>query len=74
MKRLFNSCIIFSQSYISAFIMQKEYTGRFSFIQNIEYKFIDLLYINFANPPADTVRKQIGVDIMPWEWKWKYAR
>ena len=40
--------------------MQKEGTARLDFIQNIEYKFIELLYIDFVNSPDDTVRKQIS--------------
>ena len=60
LKRLFNNCINEPQSYISVFIMQKEGTGRLDFIQNIEYKFIELLSIYFVNSPDDTVRKQIG--------------
>ena len=59
-KRLFNNCINEPQSYISVFIMQKEGTGRLDFIQNIEYKFIELLSIDFVNSPDDTVRKQIS--------------
>ena len=60
LKRLFNNCVNEPQSYISVFIMQKEGTGRLDFIQNIEYKFIELLSIDFVNSPDDTVRKQIG--------------
>ena len=60
LKRLFNNCINEPQSYISVFILQKEGTGRLDFIQNIEYKFIELLSIDFVNSPDDTVRKQIG--------------
>ena len=60
LKRLFNICINEPQSYISVFIMQKEGTGRLDFIQNIEYKFIELLSVDFVNSPDDTVRKQIG--------------
>ena len=60
LKRLFNNCINESQSYISVFIMQKEGTARLDFIQNIEYKFIELLSIDFVNSPDDTVRKQIS--------------
>jgi hypothetical protein len=40
--------------------MQKEGTARLDFIQNIEYKFIELLSLDFVNSPDDTVRKQIG--------------
>ena len=59
-KRLFNNCINEPQSYIAVFIMQKEGTARLDFIQNIEYKFIELLSIDFVNSPDDTVRKQIS--------------
>ena len=59
-KRLFNNCINEPQSYIAVFIMQKEGTARLDFIQNIEYKFIELLSIDFVNSPDDTVRKQIA--------------
>ena len=59
-KRLLNNCINEPQSYIAVFIMQKEGTARLDFIQNIEYKFIELLSIDFVNSPDDTVRKQIA--------------
>ena len=59
-KRLFNNCINEPQSYISVFIMQKEGTARLDFIQNIEYKFVELLSVDFVNSPDDTVRRQIG--------------
>ena len=59
-KKLFNNCINEPQSYIAIFIMQKEGTARLDFIQNIEYKFIELLSIDFVNSPDDTVRKQIS--------------
>jgi len=59
-KKLFNNCINEPQSFIAVFIMQKEGTGRLDFIQNIEYKFIELLSIDFVNSPDDTVRKQIS--------------
>lgn len=40
--------------------MQKDGTARLDFIQNIEYKFIELLSLDFINSPDDTVRKQIA--------------
>ena len=40
--------------------MQKEGTARLDFIQNIEYKFIELLSLDFLNSPDETVRKQIS--------------
>ncbi len=59
-KKLFNNCINEPQSFIAVFIMQKEGTARLDFIQNIEYKFIELLSIDFINSPDETVRKQIS--------------
>lgn len=59
-KKLFNNCINEPQSFIAVFIMQKEGTARLDFIQNIEYKFIELLSLDFINSPDDTVRKQIS--------------
>ena len=40
--------------------MQKDGTARLDFIQNMEYKFIELLSLDFVNSPDDTVRKQIS--------------
>lgn len=40
--------------------MQKEGSARLDFIQNMEYKFIELLSLDFINSPDDTVRKQIS--------------
>ena len=59
-KKLFNNCINDPQSYTAVFIMQKEGTARLDFIQNIEYKFIELLSVDFVNSPDETVRKQIS--------------
>ena len=47
--RLFNNCVNEPHSYIAVFIMQREGTGRLDFIQNIEYKFIELLSVDFVN-------------------------
>jgi hypothetical protein len=67
-KKLLNNCINEPQrylikikySFIAVFIMQKEGTARLDFIQNIEYKFIELLSLDFINSPDDVVRKQIS--------------
>ncbi len=40
--------------------MQKDGTARLDFIQNIEYKFVELLSLDFANSQDDIVRKQIA--------------
>ena len=59
-KKMFNNCINEPQSFLAVFIMQKEGTARLDFIQNIEYKFIELLSIDFINSSDDVVRKQIA--------------
>ena len=59
-KKLFNNCINDPQSYKSRFIIQKEGTARLDFTQNIEYKVIELLSLDFINSPDETVRKQIS--------------
>ena len=58
--RLFNNCINEPLSYIAIFNIQNEGTARLDFIQNIKYKFIELLSIDFVNSPDDTVRKRIS--------------
>ncbi len=40
--------------------MQKDGNARLDFIKNIEYKFIELLSIDFLNSPEDMVRKYIA--------------
>ena len=40
--------------------MQKDGSARLDFIQNIEYKYIELLSLDFVNSPDETVRKQIS--------------
>ena len=58
--KLFNKCIYEYQSYNVIFIIQKKGTGWLDFIQNIEYKFIELLSIDFVNSPNGIVKKQIS--------------
>lgn len=59
-KKLFNNCITEPHCYIAVFVMQKDGTARLDFIQYIEYKYIELLSLEFTNSPDDVVRKQIA--------------
>lgn len=59
-KKLFNNCITEPHCFIAVFIMQKDGSARLDFIQNIEYKFIELLSLDFANSPDEVVRRQIA--------------
>ncbi len=40
--------------------MQKDGSGKLDFIQNFEYKFIELLRVEFLNSPDETIRKHIS--------------
>eukprot|EP00919_Chromeraceae_sp_WS-2016_P031280 GHVR01073955.1.p2 GENE.GHVR01073955.1~~GHVR01073955.1.p2 ORF type:complete len:150 (+),score=69.88 GHVR01073955.1:403-852(+) len=44
---------------LSVFVMQKNGQARLDFIQNMEYKFVELLSCDFAASVEDTVREQI---------------
>lgn len=59
-KKLLNNCITEPHCYIAVFVMQKDGSARLDFIQYIEYKYIELLSLDFANSPDETVRKQIA--------------
>ena len=59
-KKLFNNCITEPHCYIAVFIMNKDGSARLDFIQYIEYKYIELLSLDFTNSPDDTVKKQIA--------------
>ena len=45
--------------------MQKEGTERLDFIQNIEYRFIELLSIDFINSLMILLENKLDIDIMP---------
>jgi len=51
-----NSCIKEPHSFLAVFIMNRDGTAKLDFIQNIEYKFIELLSCDFMASPEDTVR------------------
>ena len=44
--------------------MQKEGTERLDFIQNIEYRFIELLSIDFINSLMILLENKLDIDIM----------
>jgi len=69
--RMLNSCIkephrcisylpsLTFHSFLAVFIMQRDGQARLDFIQNMEYKFIELLSCDFAASAEETVRQQI---------------
>ena len=57
--RMLNSCIKEPQSYIAVLVMNADGRARLDFIQNMEYKFVELLSANFIRSPEDVIQKTI---------------
>jgi len=57
--RMLNNCIKEPHSHLAVFVMQGDGHARLDFIQNMEYKFVELLSCNFARSPEDVVQHQI---------------
>lgn len=47
------------RSHLAVFVMQRDGQARLDFIQNMSYKFVELLSCNFARSPDELVRQQI---------------
>lgn len=57
--RMLNACIKEPHSFLAVFIMHRDGRARLDFIQNIEYKFIELLSLDFVASSEELVRQQI---------------
>ena len=57
--RMLNACIKEPHSFLAVFIMHRDGRARLDFIQNIEYKFIELLSLDFVASSEESVRQQI---------------
>ena len=57
--KMLNSCIKEPNCFLAVFIMKNDGTGRLDFIQNMEYKFIELLSVNFNATTEENVRQHI---------------
>lgn len=57
--RMLNSCIKEPHAFLAVFIMRRDGQARLDFIQNIEYKFIELLSCDFQAGTEEMVRQQI---------------
>lgn len=57
--RMLNSCVKEPHSFLAVFIMQRDGQARLDFIQNIEYKFIELLSCDFQAGGEESIRQQI---------------
>jgi len=57
--KMLNNCIKEPHSYLAVFVMQRDGHARLDFIQNMEYKFVELLSCDFIASPEEVVRQQI---------------
>jgi len=57
--KMLNSCIKEPHSYLAVFIMQRDGSARLDFIQNMEYKFVELLSMDFNASTEEVIRQQI---------------
>ena len=53
--KMLNSCIKEPHSFLAVFIMQRDGTARLDFIQNMEYKFVELLSCDFEASSEEIV-------------------
>jgi hypothetical protein len=58
--RNLNLCIKEPHAYLAVFVMTADGKGRLDFVQNMEYKFVELLSLNFAAAAENVVRDQIA--------------
>jgi len=57
--RMLNHCIKEPHSHLAVFVMQRDGSARLDFIQNMEYKFVELLSCQFQACSEELVRQQI---------------
>lgn len=57
---MLNNCIKEPHNHLAVFVMTRDGRARLDFIQNMEYKFIELLSADFVRSPDDIVRQQIS--------------
>lgn len=57
--KMLNNCIKEPHSYLAVFVMQRDGHARLDFIQNMEYKFVELLSCDFIASQEEVVRQQI---------------
>ncbi|GMI38802.1 hypothetical protein TeGR_g4992 [Tetraparma gracilis] len=57
--RMLNSCIKEPQSHLAVFVMKQDVDARLDFIQNMEYKFVELMSCHFIRSPEEIVQHQI---------------
>jgi len=58
--RMLNTCIKEPHSHLAVFVMQRGGRAHLDFIQNMEYKFVELLSCAFTTSDEETVRQSIS--------------
>lgn len=59
LKKMVQNCYQMPHSHLAVFVMQRDGTATLNFIQNMEYKFIELFSASFIHSPEQLVRQQI---------------
>mmetsp|Transcript_27269 Transcript_27269/g.59620 ORF Transcript_27269/g.59620 Transcript_27269/m.59620 type:complete len:247 (+) Transcript_27269:214-954(+) len=57
--RMLNQCIKEPHIHLAVYVMEPSGEARLDFIQNMEYKFVELLSCRFSASPEDVVRQQV---------------
>lgn len=57
--QMFNACIREPHTHSAIFSMTGDYDARLDFIQNMAYKFVELMSLTFQRSPEETVQRQI---------------
>jgi len=58
--KLINNCQKEPQNYFAVFFMQRDGQARLEFIQNMEFKFLELLSLDFLASPEELIRQNIS--------------
>jgi len=58
--KLINNCQKEPQNFFSVFFMQRDGQARLEFIQNMEFKFLELLSLDFLAAPEELIRQNIS--------------
>lgn len=58
--RLLTACIKEPHEFLAVFIMRRDGKARLDFIQNMEYKFVELLCVDFVAGAEEDVRRNIS--------------
>lgn len=58
--RMLNNCIKEPHNHLAVYLMQADGRARLDFIQNMEYKFVELLSVDFMRTPEEIIRQHIS--------------